>query len=141
MENTTFATAINCIDGRVQVPVAEWLKGRFRVDFVDTITEPGADKVMSLGPPSKYNAIKEKTAISVAAHHSNLIAVVGHHDCAGNPVPKEEHLDYIKQATERVASWGFPARVIGLWINDRWGVELVCDSSRERLSNSEVMPG
>ena len=35
-----FATAINCIDGRAQRPVSEWMRINFSVDFVDTITQP-----------------------------------------------------------------------------------------------------
>ena len=34
-----FVTAINCMDGRVQVPVIEWLKKEYKADDVDMITE------------------------------------------------------------------------------------------------------
>lgn len=35
-----FAAAINCMDGRTQVPVIEFLKNKYGVDYVDMITEP-----------------------------------------------------------------------------------------------------
>ncbi len=44
-----FGTVLNCIDGRVQIPVTNWLKENFDVDYVDLITEPGIDKVLSEG--------------------------------------------------------------------------------------------
>jgi hypothetical protein len=43
MSSGRFAAAINCMDGRAQLPVIEWLKRECGVDYVDTITEPGPD--------------------------------------------------------------------------------------------------
>ncbi len=42
-----FGTALNCIDGRTQIPIINWLKENFDVDYVDLITEPGMDKVLA----------------------------------------------------------------------------------------------
>lgn len=36
-----FCTAINCMDGRVQLPVINYLKKHFKVNYVGSITEPG----------------------------------------------------------------------------------------------------
>ena len=47
MEGKKFGTAINCMDGRVQEPVAKFLKEIYGIDFVDTITEPGPVKILS----------------------------------------------------------------------------------------------
>jgi len=44
-----FATAINCMDGRCQLPVIEWMKKRYGVEYVDMITEPGPDGVLAEG--------------------------------------------------------------------------------------------
>lgn len=63
-----FGTAINCIDGRVQLPVIKWLKENYYLDFVDMITEPGPDKVLS---------------------------------------------------------WNLPVKVIGVWVNENWKIEVV----------------
>jgi carbonic anhydrase len=52
--------------------------------------------------------------------------IVGHHDCAGNPVSKEQHLKHIKKSVEKIESWNFKViKVIGLWVNDKWKVEEV----------------
>ena len=81
-----FAAAINCIDGRVQAPVAEWLKLHAQVQYIDMITEPGVDKVLTAGSVQTSASIAEKLRISVDAHGSSVVAVVGHFDCAANPV-------------------------------------------------------
>ena len=46
MTEKSFATSVSCIDGRVQLPMISWIKDRYSVDFVDTITAPGIDKVI-----------------------------------------------------------------------------------------------
>ena len=43
----TRAVCLNCIDGRVQVPVIDWIKDKFKVDHVDMITEPGMDGLLA----------------------------------------------------------------------------------------------
>jgi len=60
MKGSKFAVAINCMDGRVQTPVAEWMKKHLGVDYVDMITEPGVDRIVSQGQTGKVDAIREK---------------------------------------------------------------------------------
>ena len=47
MSDGVFATAINCMDGRTQQPIIDWAKNVLNVDFIDTITEAGPDKILS----------------------------------------------------------------------------------------------
>ena len=63
--------------------------------------------------------------ISVAKHNSGLIAVVGHHDCAGNPVSREQQVEQILKSIEVVRSWDLGVEVVGLYVNDRWDVEVL----------------
>ena len=42
-EQYKFGTAINCIDGRTQQPVIDYIKQNYAVDMVDMITFPGAN--------------------------------------------------------------------------------------------------
>jgi len=121
---STFGTAINCIDGRVQIPVIEWVKKNFPVDHVDLITIQGADKVVALSEKHCI-LVREKTEFSVKRHDSRVVAICGHHDCAGNPVSDEKHMEYIKQAVGRIKSWELGVEVIGLWVNDKWEVERI----------------
>ena len=120
-----FGTAINCIDGRVQEPVVKWLRERYYLDYVDAITEPGADKVLALGPAEEVARLREKARISIARHGSSVIAVVGHHECAASPGSREAHLAQIRQALHVVRLWGFATTVEALWVNEMREVEPV----------------
>ena len=120
-----FGTAINCIDGRLQEPVARWLKDTYHLDYVDMITEPGADKLLATGDAESLAAVRAKVDISTGSHGSTLVAVVGHHDCAGNPVTPEEHQEHIRAALRTLRFWNIPTTIIGLWVDDQWQVHEV----------------
>lgn len=69
-----FATAINCIDGRVQIPVIKYIKNKYQVDYVDMITLPGPDKVLARNKDkSALHSIKKCVEISINLHGSRLI--------------------------------------------------------------------
>jgi len=123
MANGKFATSISCMDGRIQIPINNWIKKNYSVDYVDTITEPGVEKKISEN--IDVEQIKSKTEISIYKHKSGVIVVSGHHDCAGNPVSKEEHISQISKGIQIIKSWNFDAQVIGIWINENWEVEKV----------------
>ena len=53
------------------------------------------------------------------------MVIAGHHDCAGNPISKEEHQNQIKKSISVIKSWNMSVEVIGIWINDRWEIETV----------------
>ncbi|KYK20479.1 hypothetical protein AYK25_04770 [Thermoplasmatales archaeon SM1-50] len=42
-----FITAINCMIGRVQLPIIHWMRKQYAVDYVDMITEPAPIKIFS----------------------------------------------------------------------------------------------
>jgi len=125
MPDGRFGTAINCMDGRVQEPVARFLKERYLLDYIDTITEPGPCKLLTEAPAIAVNAIRGRVRISVQEHGSNVIAVVGHHDCAGNPTDRAAHIEQINRAVTVVRDWNFTATILGLWVNENWEVEVV----------------
>ncbi|NNE97666.1 MAG: hypothetical protein HKN25_01465 [Pyrinomonadaceae bacterium] len=126
-----FAAAINCIDGRVQAPVAEWLKLHAQVQYVDMITEPGVDKVLTAGGIRQTASIAEKLKISIDAHGTSTVAVVGHFDCAANPVSFEEHKTQIEECVNTIRSWADNLRVIGLYVNEWSAVDVIYDSDSE----------
>jgi len=130
MPNNKFATVITCMDGRIQLPVNEWIRKTFNVDYVDTITMPGPNKVMAKGYFGEMDSIRQKVRISIKAHGSSVLAIVGHYDCAGNPVSKEEIVKQIQTNVIRIKDWGLPVDVVGLWVNDRWEVETVAECKR-----------
>ncbi len=131
----TFATAINCIDGRAQRPVADWVRVHAQATYVDTVTIPGPDKALTAGLAEHIAEVREYVDISLGAHGSSFLAVAGHHGCAANPVSAEEHKRMIREAVEVLRGWtlrdaaGRPVRVVGLWVNDWWQIEVVVDSA------------
>ena len=123
MSKGKFATSVSCIDGRIQFPLAKWIKENYSVDYVDAITEPGVDKKIVAN--SDLESIKTKVGISINAHQSELIVISGHHDCAGNPVSDEEHIAQIKKGVEIISSWNLSVKIIGVWIDGYWSINLL----------------
>ncbi|OPX89675.1 MAG: hypothetical protein A4E53_01431 [Pelotomaculum sp. PtaB.Bin104] len=119
MAHGVFGTAINCMDGRTQLSVNEYLRKNYKLDYIDTVTEPGPVKILSENNTG-VDSIKQRVNISVGAHGSKLIAIVAHYDCAGNPVPKEVQLKQMEAALETVRSWNFDVQCIGLWVDEQW---------------------
>src|SRR5687767_992191 len=114
----TFAIAITCIDGRVQQPVADWVKLHLNVRYVDLITEPGPDKVLSQGEVEIITGIIRKARFSITHHYSSIVALAGHDACAANPVSKEEHREQIIEGVKVLISYELTARIVGLWVNE-----------------------
>ena len=121
-----FGTAINCMDGRVQAPVAYWLKVNFGVRYVDAITEAGPVKSISEGGEDITASVQSRLRVSLQAHASEVIAVVGHQDCAANPADREQQHKQIQESVEIVRSWQVAVPIIGLYVNDLGQVNKVC---------------
>ncbi|MFB3881827.1 MAG: carbonic anhydrase [Armatimonadota bacterium] len=125
MPKGRFGTVITCIDGRVQEPVAEWLRRRHYLDYVDTITTPGADRALVEGAAGLVEHLRASALMSVKQHGSIILAVVGHHDCTGNPVTRDQHIAQIAKAMQVARSWKLAAPVIGLFLGESGQVEEV----------------
>jgi hypothetical protein len=123
----SFCTAINCMDGRVQLPVIRFLQDRLGVLYVDVVTEAGPVRVLADAAPSGVKtSIFARVAISTEAHGSQAIAVVAHADCAGNPTSDVQQRRELALAVENVATEFPECAVLGLWIDSEWSVEEVC---------------
>jgi hypothetical protein len=134
MENNTprgtrkkFACAINCMDGRVQDAVKNYMQKNYSVDYVDMVTEPGPNKILADNSDSAIvENIKKRVEVSVHHHGSKVVAIVGHFGCAGNPVEKEEQIVHLQKAKKTVEFFKFPVEIILLWVDGDWQtVELV----------------
>ena len=170
----TFATAINCMDGRTQEPIINYMKQGYKVDYVDMINEPGPVKALAgkdnldflkkiadielqvsrikTAYMSKFEnvmnavtfaevgehetagnlvdiaileSIQKRMNISVNLHGSKVVAVVAHHDCAGNPVEKEKQIEQLNASINTLKSWGFAVEYIKLWVDNNWRVQLI----------------
>lgn len=115
------------MDGRVQLPVIRHLQKRFNVDYVDSITEAGPNLILSEERnTTSGQAILERLTISIENHNSVGVAVVGHHDCAGNPAPQDDQIVHIQNAIRYLHEQYQDMEIIGLWIDGNWDVhELV----------------
>ncbi len=120
-----FATVINCMDGRTQLPVLSWIIENYDIDYPDMITEAGPIKILAEGKQTEIiEAIKYRMDISINKHHSKYIFIVGHYDCAGNPVKKSIQLQQIRQAIKRIETWNYDVEaIVGLWIGRNWQVQ------------------
>ena len=136
MLKDTFATAVTCIDGRVQRPVTDWVRLHLNVDYVDLITEPGPDKVFSEGPPEIMQDMMRKVSFSVRHHFSKVVVLSGHDTCAANGVSREQHFEQILDGVERILEFRLNVRVIGLWVGEFGSIEVVYDSQPAEPSRS-----
>ena len=122
-----FATCINCMDGRAQMPVIDYMQETFGSEYIDMITEPGPNKILAEGKNlNTIESLKKKVEISVKKHGSELIAVAAHYDCAGNPADEDVQKEHLRKAAEVIVSWGFPVKqVIALWLDDNFKPSIV----------------
>ena len=121
-----FCAVINCMDGRVQVPVITYLQQRFQAEYVDSITEPGPIRILAeQQDPVALESILHRLKISVDKHGSEGVAVVGHHDCAGNPVGRDEQMEQIERSLQFLRGRFAGLELIGLWVDEQWKVHEV----------------
>jgi hypothetical protein len=119
-----FATLINCIDGRTQLPAISYMKTKYNVDYVDVITEPSPVKAIA-EQTSAYQvySIQQRLMLSQEKHGSQHLGLVAHYDCLANPVEKTKQLDQLRQSLVYMRLWGFKGAVVGLWIDENWIVQ------------------
>jgi carbonic anhydrase len=124
-----FCTAINCMDGRTQLPVHEFLRHKLGVEYVDTVTEPGPIKILAEQPDSETaRSILRRVDISVNKHGSKCVGVVAHYDCTGNPADEATQREQLDLAVRFVAAHHPTVRVLGLWVDATWSVAQVCEA-------------
>ena len=122
-----FVTAINCMDGRAQKPVIEYMQDNFGASYIDMITEPGPNKILSENNDiAILESLKNKVKISVEKHGSQLIAIAAHYDCAGNPANDNVQKQHLKNSVDTVTSWGLPVKkIIALWLDEDFKASVI----------------
>ena len=109
------------MDDRIQLPVISFLKAKFGVDFVDVISVPGPNKILSEGLDIQtIERLKNCVGISVKKHGSMVVAVSAHEDCAGNTVGKQVQLKEFLCSVKVVKSWNFDVKLVDLWVDKNW---------------------
>jgi hypothetical protein len=122
----TFFTVINCMDGIVQLPVIEYIKNKFDVLYVDKITDPGPNLILSEQSDTLFvESIFNRIYISVYKHFSVGISIAAHHDCAGNPSNDTEQKAQLVKAV-KVLKDKYPEEpVYALWLDENFKVHEV----------------
>jgi len=122
----SFCTVINCMDGRVQLPVNEYLRRELSVDYVDTITEAGPVRILAQEQHSALaDSILARVDISINKHKSEVVAVIAHYDCAGNPVEKDVQLEQLESAIKFLDDKYPDVKIFGLWVDFDWNIEQI----------------
>ncbi len=100
------------------------MKTKFDAEHVDMITEAGPIKYLSEQDNEIIlNSIYERIDISINKHNSKIIAVVGHQDCARNPLSKMEQIKQINRSIYLLRHKYKNCKIIGLYVNEIWAVE------------------
>jgi carbonic anhydrase len=87
------------------------------------ITEPGPIKYLADNKSSPIlESIKNRVDISLNKHGSKHIAIIGHYDCAGNPVDNNTQRHQIHDAIRTLQTWYNDVKIIGLWVDENWTV-------------------
>jgi len=118
-----FTTSIHCMDGRIQEPIIQFIKDKYGCAYVDTITEPGPCKILAGEQPTAlHESIETRIRISLEKHGSSMIFISGHHDCAGNPVPKDIQIKQIEESAKYLQARHPNVKVVRLWVDEKWQV-------------------
>jgi len=137
-----FVTTVNCMDGRVQLPVINYLCERFDVPYVDSITEAGPVRVLAEeGELPEKASILRRVDISVRKHGSKVIAVAAHGDCTGNPADDETQREQLETSVALIAG-SFPGtKVLGLWLDAEWSVRELLHAGQRINAKGESCDG
>jgi len=115
-DSLRFATAVNCIDGRVQQPVIDFVRKKYDVEYVDMVTNAGAAAGLN-------EQILANVKVSVEAHQSAGIVVAAHEDCAGNPISDAAQKSQCIETANALAQHWPDLQVIPLWVSTDQSVE------------------
>lgn len=120
----SFVTTVNCMDGRVQLPVINYLRERYGVPYVDSVTEAGPVRFLADEGESREAAcILRRVGISVNTHGPKVVAIVAHADCAGNGVDDAAQKLQLERSVDLVAESYPGTTVVGLWLPEDWSIE------------------
>lgn len=119
-----FATALSCIDGRIQRPVNDFLLAKFEVTYLDTVTRAGMIKYLNSSYDPATAAIVVDLNSSIRAHSSKDLALVAHQDCAGNPIDDDTQLRQLDDGVDYFRRRYPELGVVGVWVDTGMNVEI-----------------
>jgi len=81
LKNNKFGICLTSIDGRLQLPVLEWIKSNYNVEYVDMITERNMIEIFTKNMDRSIDDISKKIKHSIRYNKSKILFVVGYHKC------------------------------------------------------------
>ncbi len=127
-----FCTLINCMDGRIQLPLIDFMRERFGAEFVDNITEPGPVQIFADGNEKELlERTLKKIDISITLHGSKVIAIAAHPDCAGNPVDDSLQKEQLKEAFSFLRGEYPNIEIVALWVERNKTVTIIRETENE----------
>lgn len=106
----------------MQLPVLNWIRKKYNIDFVDVVTAAGIDRLIA--SQDNIGTIIKSVNISINTNKSTRIFIVAHHDCRGNPVDKKTHREHIIKSVKCLKSHWPELEIVGLWVNSHWQAEV-----------------
>jgi hypothetical protein len=117
-DKANYGTAVNCIDGEIQQPTIEYLKKVWLVDWVDVITAPAPELLLSeCSDNTGIRLINENIQASMAHQERRRVAVVAHCDCIFNTAPTQVKRGMLQGAVRHLRESLTDAEVVGVWID------------------------
>ena len=121
-----FCASIQCLDGRIQDPIIKYFKGNHHIGYVDVINESGPCKILAESKDRiSVNSIIRRDERSIKKHSSKLIAISGHHDCAGNPCDEKIQRQQLIKSIKHLKNIYTESKIIGLWTDNEWKIKVV----------------
>ncbi len=120
----TFCATINCLDGRTQQPVVNYLMQRFNVKYVDMLTDAGPLGILTKAPESERALLfQERVDTVIRVHDIKELAITGHWDCRGNPVPRETQIEQMGDVVRQYRKLYPQLTIIGLFVGEEGDIE------------------
>jgi len=124
--------AVNCVDGRAQLPVIEFIKREYGWSLFDVITEWNPAYVLSERNTSiEANSIMEKIESLIKNNIYNTIVITAHHGCADNCESDADYSRHLNLSVRYVGKHFPELKVIGLWIDADGNTKEVCSAKPE----------
>ncbi|HUF95009.1 MAG TPA: carbonic anhydrase [Acidimicrobiia bacterium] len=119
-----FAVALSCIDGRIQRPVNDFLLKEFDVSYLDTVTRAGMVKYLTSSYDPSTTSVVTDLDSSIRAHGPTQLALVAHHDCAGNPIADQDQHRQLRDGVAHFRRRYPELEVVGIWVADGLNVDV-----------------
>ncbi len=118
MTHLVHGAVINCIDGRVQEVVTDYLCKRWHVEYVDVITEAAPARVLAERTDGQVvSHLRSSVLGSLRQQASPRLALAAHSDCESDPVPEAVQREHLNAAVAWLTAEFRQAEVIGLWVD------------------------